>query len=449
MINGLLDENMINTMKLKSILGILFFMCSFTILAQAQFNWPESPEAKETAERHNALYNDALKANNFRDAANKLNWLLNNTPSLNPAIYINGAKIYEGLADAEKDAKKKEVYIDSALIMYDLRMKYFNSEASVTDRKAFTAYKYKHNDPDYQDELLALFSKSFELNGTKVIDPNTLLYMNTVRQYQKTASEKLSDEKILEIYENISSVLDEKINGSSSPEKIQQLRDQVDGILADVVTIDCPFVEKNYGPKFQANPTDIKLARKIVNYSVTGKCTDTPLFLQAAEVVNKEKPDYAITRLLGVRYKNEGDYDKAAEFFNQSIELTTDNAKKADIYIDLADIAVKKGQKSSARENALKAASIEASKKDVAYTLIGDLYMSSFEQCKGGENIVKDRAVFLAAYEAYQKAGNSSRMAKAKEGFPSAEEIFNAEMEVGQQISVGCWINETVALQKR
>lgn len=117
--------------------------------------------------------------------------------------------------------------------------------------------------------------------------------------------------------------------------------------------------------------------------------------------------------------------------------------------MDLADVALKRGQKAAARENAVKAVSADNSKRESAYTLIGDLYMSSFDQCKGGESMVKDRAVFLAAYDAYQKAGNSSRMAKAKEGFPSAEEIFNEEKEVGQNLTVGCWINETVTIQKR
>jgi len=431
-------------MKIKS-LFTLFFACTM-LYAQAQQSEWIWPEDKETATRKNVIYNDDMKAENYRSAANNLHWLLHNAPNLNPAIYINGAKIYEALADSEKNPQQKHVYADSALLMYDLRMKYFNEEATVTDRKAFTAYKYKTDVPDYQDQLLALYQKTFELNGAKVMDPNTLLYMNTVRKYQNSGKfEKLSTENILDIYDEISGVLDAK---PASP-KIDKLREQVDGILTDIVEIDCGFVEKNYGPKFQADPSDIKLARKIVNYSVTGKCTDTPLFLQAAEAVNKESPDFGITRVLGIRYKNEGDFDKALGFYNQSIELAEDNVKKADINLEMADIALKRGQKSTARDHALKAASLDPSKKESSYTLIGDLYMGSFEQCKGGVNIVQDRGVFLAAYEAYQKAGNSSRMAKAKEGFPSGEEIFNNEMEVGQKITVGCWINETVAIQKR
>ena len=82
------------------------------------------------------------------------------------------------------------------------------------------------------------------------------------------------------------------------------------------------------------------------------------------------------------------------------------------------------------------------------YTLIGDLYMSSIE-CYKKESLLEDRLIFLAAHKMYQKAGNSAKMAQAAKEFPSAGEIFDENKKVGDQMTVGCWINETVTLQKR
>ena len=138
----------------------------------------------------------------------------------------------------------------------------------------------------------------------------------------------------------------------------------------------------------------------------------------------------------------------SAKYFEEALSLTEKNGEKADIYLELADLAYRRGQNSTARDYALKAVSADGNKTD-AYTFIGDLYFRSFDQCKGGENIVQDRAVFLAAYEMYRRGGDTSRMANAKAQFPSAEEIFTHNMEVGQQIKVGCWINETVTIQRR
>ena len=55
----------------------------------------------------------------------------------------------------------------------------------------------------------------------------------------------------------------------------------------------------------------------------------------------------------------------------------------------------------------------------------------------------------ISDYEMYQKAGNSKQMEAAKSQFPSIEEIFNESYEEGQKITVDCWINESVTIQRR
>ena len=66
-----------------------------------------------------------------------------------------------------------------------------------------------------------------------------------------------------------------------------------------------------------------------------------------------------------------------------------------------------------------------------------------------GENIVETRAIYIAAYNWYSKAGNASKKSAAKAQFPSIEEIFTYGLKEGDDITVGCWINETVQLQRR
>src|SRR5690606_27184403 len=97
----------------------------------------------------------------------------------------------------------------------------------------------------------------------------------------------------------------------------------------------------------------------------------------------------------------------------------------------------------------MKAVETDSSVKEKVYTLIGHLYLDSYEQCKKGENIVDDRAVFLAAYDMYQRAGNTEGMANAKQGFPSKEEIFNYNIKTGDTVKVGCWINTSTTVRTR
>ena len=104
-----------------------------------------------------------------------------------------------------------------------------------------------------------------------------------------------------------------------------------------------------------------------------------------------------------------------------------------------------------------------------AYNLIGNLYFTSFDDCKSllpkvmGYRLqgpvegpmkalmmaISNRAIFIAAYDMYKKAGNSTQMAASKEQFPSIEDIFNESKEEGDQVTIGCWINTTVSLQRR
>lgn len=431
----------------------IFFLCLIAGIylfqpaqAQSGWNWPED---KQTATTKNALYTDALRAENFRAAANHLHWLLINAPDLNSSIYINGAKIYEGLANKEKDAKQKTVYMDSALVMYDLRIKYFNDEADVINRKAYEAYKFYRDNKSKYPEMLEMFQKAFELNGDNVMSVNTIAYMDVLRR-AKLSGGTMTDEEILEKYDQISTILDNKIANPNEKNVagLQGYKDKIDAMLAEVITVDCAFIENKLGQQLKANPEDVKTAKKIISLSLAAKCTDSPIFMEAATVVHKNEPNYSIAVVIAKKAKIDGKFDMASQYFEEALSLTEKSADKADIYLELADLAYRRGQNSTARDYALKAVATDGSKTE-AYTFIGDMYFKSFEQCKGGENIVQDRAVFLAAYEMYKRGGATSRMANAKEQFPSAEEIFTYNMEVGQQIKVGCWINETVTIQRR
>ncbi len=427
-------------MKMKLILSIILTGAVTFVQAQNAWNWPED---KQTAEEKNAIYTDYLKQEDYRAAANELHWLLENAPDLNPSIYINGAKIYESLATETKDKALE----DSTLLMYDLRMEYFNEEASVIDRKAYTAYRLQNRRPEAYADIINMFEKTFEMNGKDMMDNNLLFYMDMLRRAKSSNKADVDEDIILERYEDITAMVDEKLAAGGDEARLNKLKDQIDGILSDAVTIDCNFIEKNLAPKLKED--DVKTAKKIVNFSIAGKCTDADYFLEAAEIVHSETPDYGIAKVIAVRRKSEGDLDKAERYMKEAIELTSDNAKKAEGYMELADIANRKGSKGTARDYYKQAINADNGVSSKAYTQIGNLYFTSFDQCKGGEDPVQDRGVYLIAYEMYKRAGNTSAMQNAQEQFPSMEDIFNFEHKVGDSISVGCWINESAEVRRR
>src|SRR5690606_193308 len=111
-----------------------------------------------------------------------------------------------------------------------------------------------------------------------------------------------------------------------------------------VVTVDCAFIENNLGPKLKSNPDDLQTAKKIISFSLAGKCTDKPIFMEAARVVHEKEPNFAIAKVIAIRAKAESDYETAARYLEEALTLTEQNTEKAEIYMELADIANKRGQ---------------------------------------------------------------------------------------------------------
>src|SRR6187401_3165956 len=109
-------------MKMKSlVLGLaLVALASVSALSQCkEVIWPED---RKTAEEKVAIYSDALKQGNYRGATAGLQWMITHAPKWQTKLYIDGTEIYNKLATAEKDPVKKQVLVDSLMLLYDMRV---------------------------------------------------------------------------------------------------------------------------------------------------------------------------------------------------------------------------------------------------------------------------------------------------------------------------------------
>jgi tetratricopeptide (TPR) repeat protein len=439
--------------KMKTIVTavLMFITITSSFIAQAQcreFKWPED---KDKAEEKVALYGDAMKQGQFRAAVSPFNWMLKNAPDWHVKLYIDGAEIYDNLAEKEKDPGKKQQLVDSMLMMYDLRIKTCGDEVNVLNRKAFYAYKYNVTNKDKSVELLKLFDRVAEISGDKMSDGNLVAYMTTV-QANFVLQKNLSDEQILDRYDKIMTIANQKIKQAEAAGKtkdVTKLKEYVsviDDLLIGMVKVDCDFVKNNLEPKFKKTPNDITLAKKIFGFMLQGKCTDDPLWLEAGEVIHKQEKDFGLAKNLALKYLSNEDYDKAEGLLKEAVTLAKDQSDKADMYIYLGNLQAKKNNKNAARDYYRQAT--EAGNKE-GFEKIGDLYYGSFNDCKKNANMAEDRLVYIAAYNMYARAGASQKMAQAKSQFPSKEEIFLFNWKVGDTMRVSCWIGETVTIDTR
>ncbi|MDW7693668.1 hypothetical protein R9C00_02845 [Flammeovirgaceae bacterium SG7u.111] len=439
-------------MKVKSFLalaGALLF--SFHLMAQSPddgWNWGSDPG---TAKEKNVLYNDAMTMGDFEGAVAPFEWLLTNTPDLNKAIYINGVKLYNELldkAEKAKDEEKVRAYQDKIMSLYEDRMKYYGEEADITDRMGRIAYFYwkdRKDDAERWPRMLELYSKAVELKGNDVYRNNLIFLMLALVNNKKN----LTETEILEQYDKMSEIIEYNIKNDPKPDAWKSTQDKIDGLLSKVITIDCEFVRTNFKDKVENNPEDIKTSKRAFKYMLADGCTDDPLFLKAAENIFDAEPDAGIANYFSKKYLKDKEYDKSIEWKQKALELAGDDAAmKGEIQMDIAKVYGVQGRKSQARAAAYEALKADPNLASEVYSYIGDLYFTSGNDCKE-MNPVKARAVYLAAYDMYQKAGNSSKMAQARAQFPSMGEIFTATMSEGDAIEVGCWINTTTTIRKR
>ncbi len=444
-------------MKLKSLLMVLLTACmagTYTAsLGQCkEFKWPEN---RAKADESVAVYGDAMKQGNYRAAAVGFQWMLTNAPQWNTKLYIDGADIYDKLAEKESDPAKKKVLVDSLLMLYDLRVKNCGDEINVMNRKAYASYKYNIKIKEKLAELMALYDKVYEISGNNVTDGNLVAYMTTVKANQ-LAFKNMPEEQIFQRYDKIMTIIDVKIKKAGSEaktqdvEKLKSYKDAVDGLLISMVKVDCDFVRKNLAPKFKQNPNDLALAKKIFTFMLQGKCTEDPLWLEAGEAIHKLNPekDFGLAKTLGVTYMRNGNYERADVLLKEALSLAATAQDKSETQLYLGSIEAKKGNYAGARELFRQSGAADPSNKD-AWQQIGDLYYNSFDNCSKKQSLAEDRLVYLAAYEMYQKAGNAQLMARAKAQFPSKEEIFLLNWQAGSNQRVGCWINEAVVLKTR
>lgn len=429
-------------------INLCIFITSVAI-AQPGWNWPEDESKKSMSVEKQAFYKVLMAQSKYDEAIQPLNWLYENNPNLNQSIYIDGVKCLTSMVKVVDDESRKQQLQDSILWMFDMRMEHFDNDAATLDRKAFEAFKMYYNTSDKYPMLAELYGKAYELNGPEISYFNMNPYMMLATRYYKIDPEKMPAEKVLDIHTQISDIIESQKKNGGNLERLEKEQAKVDGFLGSVGDIlNCTFIEEKLVPKFRENAADIGTAKKIFKYSLGAKCTDQPYFLEASETVFKSQPTFELAKVLASKYTASEEYEKALQYHDESMNLASNDDDKAEALLGKAVISSKLGRKAAARKYAYESLSAKPGNGD-AFNLIGNLYFTSYKECQGGESKVLDRAVFIAAYKMYEKAGNKDQMAACKEQFPSIEEIFNEGKEEGGSITVGCWINETVPLMRR
>src|SRR5437879_5418113 len=196
-------------MKSKMLLLVLAFSIGASnVWAQcSEYKWP-TDIAK--AEKQVESFRSAMKEQNYKGATAGINWMLKNVPQWHSDLYVAAIETYDKLASQELDPATKQTYIDSLLLVYDLRVKSCGDEMNVLNRKAISAYKYNGQNKDKAAEVLAIFDKTYEVSGNNVLDNNLDSYMGTIKNNVELLK-NLNEDQVMQRYNKLMDVVEAKV----------------------------------------------------------------------------------------------------------------------------------------------------------------------------------------------------------------------------------------------
>jgi hypothetical protein len=380
----------------------------------------------------------------IKDVIGPWRWVFLNCPKGTVNTYIDGVKIVSYLVETAKDPALKNKYIDTLMMVYDQRIQYFGKEGYVLGRKGVDLATYRPADVEqvYRD-----LKRSVELEGDKTAGPVVVYYMNSAVNLARSG--KSDSTVIFDAYDVSSRIIENNLKlNEGNPEEAanwKTIQGNVELILEPFAT--CPDLISIYRKKFEENPNDLELLKKITGMLDQKKCQNDPFYFETTKKLYELEPSPASAYLIGKMLLNEGKYAEAIDYLKEAEKLDDPAAlEKAYLYIAQAYHTLK--NLPAARTFALKAAALDPADGQ-PYMLIGDLYAESAADC--GDNDLTKRVAFWAAVDKYYKAKQvdtslaeeaDKRIASYSMYFPAAQTIFFYALKEGDTYRVECWINE-------
>ncbi len=451
-----------NSMRTKLLLSLIAIFQIYLISAQNVTNENASAVATTVTASANvgdslqcreqlSLYREYYKIKLFNYAMPHWRWVFLNCPEATQNIYIDGVKILSSSIEEANDSLVRNKLIDTLLMVYDQRIKYFGKEGYVLGRKSIDAITLK---PDLADSALQWFAKSVDLQGNNSDGAVLIYYLNTAVQLANI--NKIDKSEIFNVYDKVVTIADFNINEAKSDEKNltnwMNVKTNIENIIEPVAS--CKDLVAIYDKKFNESPNDTTLLKNITNILDRRKCTEEgDLFYKATKNLHKLEPNAQSAYLMGRMSIQNNDLNSALEYMHQAADLFKENDDKIKALYALAGIYTNNRNYSQARNSANKIIQINPS-DGKAYILIGDLYAMSAGICEVDD--LGGKSVFWAAIDKYIKAKSvdSSVEAQANEKisqysryYPASSDLFFRDMQEGSSFTVGCWINETTTIR--
>jgi len=430
-----------------------------------------------------SIFSEYAKAKNYDAAYGPWMEIRKRNPKFNRAIFTYGEKILKYKIENSTGAEQVS-FIEDLVLMWGERRINFASKTpkgkflamgcqlqydnrkvlNMSDNELYECYDnaYKTDEKTFTNpkSLYTYFKLMVNIYDAG-IKPAEQLFIKYDEISEKVESEVKNYTQSLNRY--VSSEENEQEKSLSSKERkavksytsfltaYAQIRSGMDKDLGD--RANCENLIPLYNRNYEENKNDGLWLQRAMNRMAKKECTDDPLFVKIVEQKNSLEPNADTAYYLGFLKEKNGNDDEALAYYNQAVELQTDNYEKGKILYKIGAGFKKKGFYGQARSYYQKALAANPS-MGKAYLAISQMYASSAKNC-GTDNFSKRAVYWLAAKEARKAGRVDSNLRKASSNTaanymakaPSKGEVFESGRS-GETLKVGCWIGRSVKVPK-
>ena len=414
--------------------------------------WGATPEERKENVLASSYLKEEIANRHFNAAAAYLQQLLTKCPAASENIYANGVKLYKERVNRAETLAEKKMFVDSILLLYDIRLQHFASHAKrgsvyILERKAREYLTYKADDREGVAEAFEAALEAQKKAGA--VDPELVViyFKNLCDDFQNDIVDAMT---IVNTYDAYAKYFD-----NLAPEQLQY-KDQFEKCFGMSGAASCENIEAIFSKKLEGNMDDeVLLAQAYGLLSRTGCNSD--FFFTVGEKFYSLQPSASVAMALAQEFQNKGNFDKANQYLREALAVENNPAEREKLYVRIGILDMSINNFAAAVEAFREAQAINPENAHAPFFL-AQCYVNGAKGCSG---LAKD-AIYWVAYDLIQKAlplleaqdaervEAANQLAAAYRGaFPTKEECFFNELADGSTYVVNCGFAQGVATRVR
>lgn len=439
-------------MKKFKLIVLAVVMTAISFAGHAQ-KWGATPEDSAKCVLNYSLYFEFYKQKNYIDAYTPWSEMMKLCPARHKNNYIHGTTILKAKINKAKTAASRDSAIAELMNLYDMRIQYFGEAASVTARKAYDLETLKRDAG--LKEYYPLYAEAVRLGGEELDADYVIKFFDaTVKYVVKGFADSTL---VVDNYDIASDLLENRLIKETDTAKQHKIRSHIASIEASFSPFaSCEQLVSIYTKKFNADPENVVLLKKITNIMSKKDCTDESLFFLATEKLYSLEPSPSTAMKMGQMCVKKEKFGEAVKYLADASQSLEDARDKYKACLLLGIAYAGQGSYSAARSAFYEAAKADPTKGD-PYIQIANIYARGSRSIDDG---MHGRSAYWAAVDKLVRAKNVDPSPENVETvnkligsyasfYPKKDDAFMLNLMDGQGYTVGGWIGESTTVRTR